>query len=324
MTTGTLTRVAVTGATGFIGRQLTTHLVDQGIEVHAIVRPGSANTPAHGATLLRTPLEESALASAFADVDAVVHLAGVVSTATPREFIDVNVDGTRAVAVAARRAGVPLVHISSLAAAGPAPASAPRGEDDPPHPLTPYGRSKLEGERVVQAVDGLAWTILRPGVVYGPGDRAMLPLFRFAKSRVMPLVGRRDAAYMFMHVTDTVRAIEAALRSSARGDIMFIGHPRPVTALEVLETIRAVLGRRAVIVPVPGAVLKMAAMAGEAAGHAFGRVLPINGSRYQELVAPGFVCRVDRVRERLGVVAAMGIHEGFTDLAAWYRRAGWI
>src|SRR4029453_9712877 len=101
-------------------------------------------------------------------------------------------------------AGARLVHVSSLAAAGPAPASGPRAELDPPRPITAYGRSKLEGEHAVAGVAGLRWTILRPGVVYGPGDRAMRPLFRYAERGVLPLVGNDRAAYTFVFISYAV------------------------------------------------------------------------------------------------------------------------
>jgi nucleoside-diphosphate-sugar epimerase len=316
--------VAVTGATGFIGRHLVASLAARGIIVRAIVRPGSPSEPPGAVTLVSAPLEEAALADAFAGADAVVHLAGVVSALSPAVFSAVNVAGTRAVAEAARRVSAHLVHISSLAAAGPAPSWAPRWEDDPTTPLTPYGRSKLEGERIVQTTAGLSWTILRPGVVYGPGDRAMLPLFRLASRGVLPLVGRRDAGYTFIHVHDMVYTIERALDVRTHGDVMFVGHPRPVTAREVLETIRAVLDSRAAILPIPGPFLAVASLAGEAMGHVLKRPMAINRSRYLELSAEGFVCHVDRLRERLGIVAATDIHEGFADLARWYRERRWI
>jgi len=317
-------RVAITGATGFIGRHLTTHLVERGAEVSAVVRPGSIHVASPGATVLTAPLEASALTDAFAGVDVVVHLAGVLSTVRAQEYTQVNVEGTRAVAAAARRTGARLIHVSSLAAGGPAPPSAPRREDDPPNPVTPYGSSKLEGERAVQSIEGLCWTILRPGVVYGPGDRAMLPLFRIARRGILPLVGRRDAAYTFVHVSDTIRAIDAALTAHADGDVIFVGHPRPVAPLEVLETIRAALHRRATVIPVPGAIVHLAAIASEVAGRAIGRPLALNRSRYRELSAEGFVCRVDRLRDRLGIVATVDIREGFADLASWYEQAGWL
>jgi nucleoside-diphosphate-sugar epimerase len=317
-------RVIVTGATGFIGRHVSRYLVASGAEVRAIVRPESMQTAPAGVATVRTPLEPSALTAAFRGADVVVHLAGVTSALRPQAYTDVNVEGARAVATAARQTGARLIHISSLAAAGPAPAGAPRREDDPPQPITPYGRSKLAGEGVVACTSGLRWTILRPAVVYGPGDRALLPLFRLAERGVLPLVGRPGAAYTFVHVSDVVRAIDAAIERCRDGEIFFVGHTMPVTAAELLEHIRNVVGRRALVIRVPQSVVRAAAVVCDMAGRIAGRSLPLNLSRFAELSAEGFVCRVDRLRERLGVAATMDLAKGLADTAAWYREAGWL
>lgn len=317
-------RVAITGATGFIGRHLTAHLASRGVLVHAIQRPGSRQTAPEGATVVRAALDAESLRPAFGQVDAVVHLAGLTSSTRQRDLFDVNVEGTRAVARAARVVDVPLIHVSSLAAAGPAAPSAPRVETDAPRPVTPYGWSKLEGERVLAAESGLRWTILRPGGVYGPGDRAMLPLFAFARWGVLPLVGRATAAYTFVYVDDLVRAIVAALDAPAKQDTLFVGHAQPVASRALLEDIRLVLGRGAVIVPIPMILTRLAALGGDLGGALLGRPLTINSSRYVELVSEGFVCRVDRLREQLGIVAEVGLRTGLTRTVEWYRKQGWL
>jgi nucleoside-diphosphate-sugar epimerase len=319
-------RVAVTGATGFIGRHLTAHLAARGFEVRAVVRRGPTGFPAfsRNVVVVQAPLAGAALTHAFAGVDCVVHLAGVISALTEAEYMSVNVEGTRAVAEAARSVHTRLVHVSSLAAAGPASSWRPRAEDDPSTPITPYGRSKLESERVVASLEGLRWIVLRPGVVYGPGDRALLPLFRFARLGVLPLVGSPRAAYTFIHVADLVRAIEAAIDANMDRETIFAGAPAPVTARELLEGIRAATGGRAVILQIPRAVTRLAATAGDLAGAVRGRRLILNRWRYRELFAGGFVCRVDRLRERLGVVAEMGLTEGLAMTGSWYRQQGWL
>ena len=316
--------VAVTGATGFIGRHLTAHLVARGIDVRAIVRPDSPHAAPAGTTVVRAPLVASALEEAFSGADTVVHLAGVVRAVGDDVYTAVNVDGTRAVAEAARAVAARLIHISSLAAVGPASASAPRSESDPPHPLTPYGKSKLAGEQVVTSVTGLRWTILRPAAVYGPGDRAMLPLFRLATRGILPLIGPSNAAYTFVHVGDVVRAIDAAIDARADSDTVFVGHPRPVSAREILEEIRTAVGRPALLVRVPAPLGRMAAAASDVVERVIGRPLPLNRRRYSELLAEGFVCRVDRLRDRLGIVAAIDLREGLAQTVAWYRREGWL
>ncbi|OFV92536.1 MAG: hypothetical protein A3G76_00390 [Acidobacteria bacterium RIFCSPLOWO2_12_FULL_65_11] len=317
-------RVAVTGATGFIGRHLTAHLVEQGVDVRAIVRARSAHAAPPGGTIVQAPLATSALTEAFAGVDAVVHLAGVVSTVREREYVEVNAVGTEAVGAAARAVGARLIYVSSLAAAGSASPAAPRREDDLSAPLTPYGRSKLEGEQRISAIEGLQWTILRPSVVYGPGDRAMLPLFRFARLGVMPLVGRRDAAYTFIYIHDVVRAIDAALDAPALQDTVFVGHPLPVTARDLLTRIQAALGGSALTIPIPSVITSLAAIAGEAAGQVVGRPMLLNRWRHAELSAEGFVCCVDRLRDRLGIVAQVELQQGLDETARWYRAQGWL
>ena len=239
-------------------------------------------------------------------------------------YAAVNAGGTREVATAADAAGARLVHVSSLAAAGPAPASRPRGEDDPPAPITPYGQSKLDSERALRAFPSLRWTVLRPGVVYGPGDRAVLPLFRLAAGPIAPVVGRAGAAYTFVYIADVVRTIEAALEKTSPGGTFFVGHAEPVTPRGLLETIQRAIGRRSSLVHVPMPVTRMAAEVCDVVGRVTGRAMLINRWRYAELAAEGFVCRVDRMRDVLGVTAAVDLASGITKTAQWYRREGWL
>jgi UDP-glucose 4-epimerase len=139
-------RVALTGATGFIGRHLSAHLAARGFEVIAVVRPESRHTAPEGAAVVRAPLAAAALREAFRAPS------WFISPASSTRWIPampaVNVEGTRAVAEATLAVGARLVRVSSLAAAGPASAAAPRAEDDPPNPLTPCGNSKLVLNRI--------------------------------------------------------------------------------------------------------------------------------------------------------------------------------
>ena len=301
-------KVAVTGASGFIGRHVVADLESRGVEV----------------AIARRPFDSRALASLLRGARAVVHLAGVVSTVHRQDYITGNVDGTRTVAEGARAAGVRMVHISSLAAAGPAPASAPRSEDDPPNPITPYGQSKLEGEHVLAAMPDLHWIALRPGVVYGERDRALYPLFQMASRGFLPLVGRTDAAYTLIHVADVVRAINAAIERDVEREPIFVGHPKPATTRDMIEGVQAALGTHARIIRLPMPLTHIAAIAGELAGRIRGKPLVINRRRYTELASDGFACRVDRLRDRLGIVAQIDLREGLARTAEWYKREGWL
>jgi nucleoside-diphosphate-sugar epimerase len=317
-------RVAVTGATGFIGGHVVRRLAAAGWHVRAVTQPGRRWTAPPGVEVAAAPLVAAELTRACAGADVVVHLAALTRAPSARELRAVNVEGTREVARAAAALGARLVHVSSLAAGGPGTSARPRREDDAPAPITAYGRSKLEAEVVVAATSGLRWTIVRPALVYGPGDRNALPLFRLARRGLALVPPGAGAAWTFIHAEDVARAIERAAASpSADGQSVALGHPRIVTAEDLEAALAAAVGRRLRRVRVPGAFLLLAAAAGELAWR-LGRPLPVDRARLAELRAPGWVCSVDRARERLGFEARIGLADGFADTARWYAQRGWL
>lgn len=194
--------VALTGATGFVGRRLQAGLQASGYLVRALVRPDSRNFRQLRPGVQAVPValdDVSGLARALAPADAVVYCAGSVRGAHFDAFRAANVDGVRAIvnALAGRR--TPLLLISSLAASRP--------------DVSDYARSKYEGERVLAGVD-LPWAILRPPALYGPGDREMLPILQWLRRGVAPLPGPRDQRLSLLHVDDLVQAVLAWLRAS--------------------------------------------------------------------------------------------------------------
>ena len=165
-------RIAMTGATGFVGAETLNQVLEAGHHVTAITR--KAQPPRARLKWVHGSLEDRpALNTLVRDADVVIHIAGVVNAADRDGFEAGNARGTMAVIDAMRQRGVRrLIHISSLAAREPK--------------LSDYGWSKSLAERHVKA-SGLDWTIVRPPAIYGPGDREMLELFRMAKRGIMLL-----------------------------------------------------------------------------------------------------------------------------------------
>ncbi|HEY6105649.1 MAG TPA: NAD-dependent epimerase/dehydratase family protein, partial [Anaeromyxobacteraceae bacterium] len=152
-------RWLLTGATGFIGLTLAERLRARGDAVRALARASSRveELSALGVDLVRGDVTDPrSLPAAVDGCEAVVHLAGLTKALGPEEYRRVNVLGARHLAAACSEArpGPVLVLVSSLAAAGPALAGRPRREEDPPAPVSDYGRSKLEGEQEVRALAG--------------------------------------------------------------------------------------------------------------------------------------------------------------------------
>ncbi len=177
-------RAFVTGASGFVGRNLVQRLVQHGVQVRCLVRASSSVRFLRrmGAELCYGSLNDAcSLGEAMAQCDAVFHVAGLTQALRREELMRVNSDGAGKIALACSRQPDPpvLVLVSSLAAAGPCPRGSIRSEADRPAPISHYGHSKRAGELAVQRyADRVPVTVLRPGVVFGPWGRAMLPAFR--------------------------------------------------------------------------------------------------------------------------------------------------
>jgi nucleoside-diphosphate-sugar epimerase len=162
--------------------------------------------------------------------------------------------------------------------------------------------------------------------VYGPTDKAVFPLFKAAQRGVLPLVGREDAAYAFIHVDDVVRTIVAAVEKTAVSGPVFVAHPTPVSPQDLIDAIQSAVGRRGrnVVIRVPMPLTRVLAIAGDAAARVLGTPMTLSSWRYAEMAAEGFCCRVDRMRDDLGVVATIGLREGIAQTAEWYRKTGWL
>jgi nucleoside-diphosphate-sugar epimerase len=272
---------------------------------------------------IEADFQVSALSAAIGPSDVVVHAAGLTRAPGPSAF-EFNVSGTRAVVAAANATGARVVLISSQAAMGPGTIDRPTQEDDVPRPLTPYGRSKLAGEAVVRSDARTPWTILRPTAVYGPRDQQFLPIFRLASRGIFLQVVPASTAFTFVYVEDLARAVvRAAEGGRATGATLFVGHPDPLHAGDLLRILAATFDRRYRPWRVPGFVLRGLAWAGEVRWTLGGEPL-LDQARLNELGAEGFVCAVDRARAVLGLSPTVPLRDGLARTAQWYRSQGWV
>lgn len=236
--------VALTGATGFVGRRTLDLLLDQGHEIRALAR--RPQPPRDGVVWVEGALDRpGSLDALVAGVEAIVHVAGVVNAPDRGGFVAGNIEGTRAMVDAATRTGVRrFVHISSLAAREPG--------------LSLYGWSKSEAERVVMASD-LDWIVVRPPAVYGPGDLEQLDMFRLARFglALLPPPGRLSA----IMVDDLARLIVAL---AVQGNARVIYEPDdgcPLSHTAYARAIGRAVQRRVLALPLPSKVLRIGARA---------------------------------------------------------------
>jgi nucleoside-diphosphate-sugar epimerase len=212
-------RVAVSGATGFLGGHLVRHLLAQGHEVIALGRDAGrlAALEALRARVLPGDLAGTPMVGDHMRAEAFVHAAALSSNWGTREaFLAANVRGTQAALELARRFEVKrFVHISSPSIYFRFEDQLQLREDERvPPPVNTYAESKGLAEQLVLAATDLRPVILRPRGIYGVGDTALLPrLIRAAQRGPLPLLRDGVAVTDITHVDDVVSAIMAAMRA---------------------------------------------------------------------------------------------------------------
>ncbi len=229
-------RIAVTGASGFVGGALVRRLVAAGHEVVPVSRR-------HGVDLT----DEPALRAVLDGCEAVAHCAGINREIGAQTYERVHVEGTRAMVRAATDAGVRRLALVSFLRARP---------DGP----TAYHRSKWAAESIVRG-SGLDWTVLKPGVIHGRGDHMLDHLSRaFHSFPVFATVGVRDSATRLVRpvaVADVARVLEAAATGDSRlihATVAVLG-PEELTLEVAVRRVASVTGRSPVFVPTPTRVL---------------------------------------------------------------------
>jgi nucleoside-diphosphate-sugar epimerase len=267
------------------------------------------------------------LQRALEGVEAVVHLAARAHVMTDRaqnplaEFRSVNVEGTRAVLEEAVSAGARrFVYVSTVKAVGVSNA-APWTEDVVPRPADPYGRSKLEAEKLVSefgATGTVQTIILRLPLVYGPGMRGnMLQLFRLVSHQIPLPLGRANSPRSLAFSGNVVAAIRTVLESSIESsETFFVADKERPTTRELVRGIASALDTHVLLIPVPRQVARAVAWSNDV----LARILPIPsvGPLVQRLFE-SLTVSTERFSRQTGYSQPFSLAEGLRETARWYQ-----
>ena len=283
-------RLVVTGASGFLGRGLVAYLAHEGHDVLALSRSPAAFD--HPGVAVGTMPDLADPGAAWGELlrpdDIVIHLAGLAHGSLEDERHDsINHQGTARLAEAAARASVAqLILVSSIAAqTGPA-ASHVLTEADDPKPVNAYGRAKLAAERAV-AGSGVAYTILRPGVIYGEDAKGNLRLLeRLARLPVpLPLAGV-SARRSLLSAANFNSAVGLVLMNQAAINRTFlVADPAPLSVAEMIAGMRRKMGRQPGLFYLHPQLLKVAmtALGLKSVWTRIGEPFVINTDRLQDI-----------------------------------------
>jgi nucleoside-diphosphate-sugar epimerase len=302
--------IAVTGASGFVGQHVMRALEKSAGEVRLLSRRAISDiVPSHWSVMRGSLEDEAALSNLVTGADAVLHLAGAISAPSDAAFYSINEAGTRRLAQAAQKAGVRrFVHMSSLAAREPQ--------------LSAYASSKRAAETCLTSfADEMSIAIIRAPAVYGPGDKATLPLIQQLTKRLAVIPSAAANHFSLIYVTDLAEVAVTALHEDWSGlrdadDGREGGHDWQAlaSAVSVLE------GHKVRVVFLPQSVAYGVASLISAASAMLGRTSMITPGKMRELYHRDWVSKAGALQAN----PPTGLEEGFRRTLSWYRQAGWL
>jgi nucleoside-diphosphate-sugar epimerase len=320
-------RVLVTGGTGFVGSHVVEAYLSAGWSVRALVR-----NPARAAWIRSLPIDivlgsfadGASLRSALNEVQVVVHCAAVTKTTRRNEYYRVNAEAVQQLAAAAVVAGVGrFVLCSSHAASGPAQDGVASHESDPPHPLSDYGKSKLEGEQLLKRfAKQMEWVILRPPSVIGPRDQQFVPLFRaVARYGVYPKLGAGNQRYSFVYVKDLARVLLLAGETARRvNEVYFVANDEPLDWQMAAGLIAGFANRRPRAVAIPAVVARGLGRLNDMLASISGRPALVSSDKVQEMLAAGWICSTEKIHAAWDFSCNYTTSEALRETYEFYRQ----
>ncbi len=309
--------VALTGATGFIGRALVPRLLAADWRVKALLRRPDSALEAEGVQAVRGALDaDDSLRDLVAEADVVIHCAGAIKARSRAAFQEINAAGTAGLAATAAAAPQRprFLLLSSLAAREPG--------------LSDYAASKRQAEAEVARHAGkLDWVALRPPAVYGPGDQATLTLFKqFSRGQAF-LPRPADKRVSLLFIDDLIEAILHLLeRPRWQGDVIELddGRPQGYAWTELAEIASAGLEKPVATLSLPRGLLWLPAAANEVLAPLLGRAPMLTRGKLRELFHEDWVCRRQSGTALNGWQGHITFEQGFPRTLAWYKERGWL
>jgi dihydroflavonol-4-reductase len=318
--------ILITGASGFVGSHLLEKLRSRGEAVRCLVRP-TTNTGRLPAGVDLAPADLATgkgIDRALAGVDTVIHVAGVTKALSNADYFTGNTRATETLVRAIAGRPIRLIYVSSLAAIGPSPDGRPVNEDAAPRPVSSYGRSKLEGEKIARSL--LPDTIIiRPPVVYGPRDTDVFQILKAIAQGLVLEISGGDRWFSAIYVEDLVEGLYAAARAPrAVGRAYFLAHCDPVSWGQLGATAAQIMGCTPRTLRVPVSAAHCAAFFGEMWSRITRNPAIISREKVVEAGYRFWTCEPARATADFGFAAPTPLAAGLAKTLTWYKEAGWL
>jgi len=323
-------RILITGARGFIGSFLLERLIADDHEVSCLLRKRRDN-----GWISNLPFTEiegditdiDSLRDAVKDKDIIYHLAGCTKTLRRTDFNLINVQGLRNLLNAVYKDSPRLekfVHVSSLAAAGPSKTGKPLTENLACHPVSNYGKSKLESEHVAQSfMEKIPITIVRPPAVFGPRDEDVLSFFKQVKSGFIPVLRGEPRTVSFAYVENLVEGLVRAGESErSTNQTYYICEDEVWFWNDFGDLIASVMQVKASVIKLPVFASGLACLAGEVIAILVKRNMILNLDKFREIREIHWSCSNQKAKKELGFAPLVSMEKAIAKTVSWYKQTG--
>jgi len=322
----------VTGANGFVGSHLVDNLLSKGLKVKCIVRKSSNLKWLDGKDLEIFDsglFDKDGLRKAFKDANYIYHVAGVVKSKTKDGYFKGNVETTRnllEVALENKSTIKRFLVVSSQTVSGPSTEGNPVNEETECNPITTYGRSKLEEEKLVLSFkDKLPITICRAPAVYGERDTEIFIYFQTFSKGLTTTIGFNKKELSLIHAVDLVEGFYlAAMSEKAKGEIYFIGSEKYYTWQEINSITSKVLNKKPIILKVPHFLVYSIASFAQFFAMFTSKPATLNIEKAKDITQLYWMCDTSKAMKDLGYRQKISIEEGIKRTCDWYRQMKWI
>ena len=322
-------KALVTGANGFVGSNLVRALLKKGYDVTCMVRRTSNLSSLEGLSASYKYVDYNSIPSlqeACTGQHIVFHIAAKVRELTEKRYFDANVEVTRNLLKAINDGTVEkFIFLSTQAAAGPAEGLHPKTEIYQCNPVSYYGKSKLEAERVVRGECTLPWIIIRSPSVYGPCDRDFLQYFKLVKNHLAPLAGFKKKYLSLVYVEDLVHMIiDVAENKRVDNEIFFAGDGNIYVLQDFMKAVEHAMGRKALTVHIPIFLSYLLALFNEGIKHFTKKQAIINVQKVKEMKQCFWLCSIEKAQKLLNYQPRYSLQEGVNKTYQWYKENKWL
>lgn len=322
----------VTGASGFVGSHLVELLLAKGHKVKCIVRKTS-----NLRWIKDKPVEiydcglydKEKLKGVLKDADYLYHVAGIVKAKDWEGYYKGNVETTKNLLETVKEVNKNIkrvILVSSLTACGPSLDGKPVTEQTEPHPITRYGKSKYEEEKLAYKFMGeIPITIIMPHAIYGERDTEIFQYFKTYKAGLLPLIGFNKKNLNLIHVSDLVEGIFlASMSEKAIGQKYFMASEEIYDWPRIGKAIERAFGKKALTIRLPHFIVYAVAAVAEFFFLFSKNAATFNIEKARDWVQENWTCDVTKAKNELGYRQKVFLDEGIKRSIDWYKEMKWL